>query len=293
MVVANDVTVRLLADLVFRSAWPRIPADLPTRTLSALVAAPVAIAAAWFGTPWFELLVALVLAAGAREWIRLCGLRLRTGGFAVWLAPLASVLAGAFAEPFVTLPVLAIAILVGLLQDSARNSAGVTLGRWATLGAAALGTTAFAAMYLRIWVPDGAATILWLFAVVWASDIGAYFTGRAFGGPKLAPRISPAKTWSGLIGGLLLAAVVGAVGGALKADGFSFAAVVIALAVASASVGGDLFESFVKRRFHAKDSGSVIPGHGGVLDRIDGLLTAAPVLAMIAALSSGDPVTWQ
>ncbi|MEK9662524.1 MAG: CDP-archaeol synthase, partial [Alphaproteobacteria bacterium] len=151
----------------------------------------------------------------------------------------------------------------------------------------------WSAMYLRIWVPDGALTIFWLFAVVWAADIGAYFTGRAIGGPKLAPRISPGKTWSGFAGGMILAVLIGGVGGWLKGGEWGVAAFLVALAVALASVFGDLLESWVKRRFGAKDSGSIMPGHGGVLDRIDGILTATPVLAIIAALASGDPVTWQ
>jgi phosphatidate cytidylyltransferase len=156
-----------------------------------------------------------------------------------------------------------------------------------------LGASALSAVYLRIWVPDGAATILWLLAVVWAADIGAYFTGRAIGGPKLAPAISPGKTWSGFAGGMVLAVLVGGGGGWLKAGDVSLPAVAVAAVVAVASVAGDLLESWVKRRFGAKDSGTIMPGHGGVLDRIDGLLTALPILAMIAAVVVGDPVTWR
>jgi phosphatidate cytidylyltransferase len=225
----------------------------------------------------------------------LCGLSLRAGGLPVWLTSPATVLVSAFAEPSSSLFVLAIGVGVGMLQDAGRNRTmpGGRPGRWSAAGATLFGATALAAMYLRIWVPGGAATILWLFAVVWASDIGAYFSGRALGGPKLAPAISPAKTWSGLAGGLVLAMIVGAVGGYLKVGAINLPSVAVALVVALASVGGDLLESFVKRQFGAKDSGAIMPGHGGVLDRIDGLLTAAPVLAIIAAFSTGDPITWQ
>lgn len=278
---------------------PRRAGELAKRIASALVVAPVALAAVWFGTPWFELLIALVMIIAAFEWTRLCGLPLRAGGGPVWFTPLATLLVAAFAEPPLAFAVLAIGTGVGALQDATtRGRDPAKTGRWAALGAALIGATAWSALYLRVWVPDGAATVFWLFAVVWAADIGAYFTGRAIGGPKLAPRISPGKTWSGFAGGLALAIVVGAVGGWLKAGDATgpqilVPALVTAAAVALASVAGDLLESWVKRQFGAKDSGSIMPGHGGVLDRIDGILTAVPVLAIIAALAQGDPVTWQ
>ena len=252
----------------------------------------MALAAVWFGSPWFEFLIALVLLLGAQEWTRLCGLTLRGGAAPVWGTPLLTLLTAAFAEPPWALAVLAAGTAIGALQQG--NKAGLGRpGRWAAGGAALLGATALSALYLRIWVPDGAATILWLLAVVWAADIGAYFAGRAIGGPKLAPAISPGKTWSGFAGGMALALLVGGAGGWLKAGDASLAAVAVALLVALASVVGDLLESWVKRRFGAKDSGAIMPGHGGVLDRIDGLLTALPILAIIALLAGGDPVTWR
>ena len=296
MAGANDVTVLWLADSSPRTDPSRRLNELVKRTVSALVAAPVAIAAVWFGSPWFEFLVGAMLVVGAFEWTRLCGLGLRTGALPVWGTPLVIVLMSAFAEPAMALPVLLLGVAIGMLQGTRTNEQGSSFGwtgRWSAGGVALLGTAGLAVMYLRIWVPDGAATILWLFAVVWASDIGAYFAGRTLGGPKLAPAISPGKTWSGLAGGLFVAMVVGGIGGYLKADAISSAAIVVAFAVAGAAAAGDLLESFVKRRFGAKDSGSIMPGHGGVLDRIDGVLTAAPVLAIIAVLSAGNPITWQ
>lgn len=265
------------------------------RVISALVAAPIALAAVWFGTPWFEILIAGVLLLGAAEWVRLCGLTVYSGAAAVWFTPFATLLVAAFAEPPLAIAVLLMGVGVGALQDAGKRTLtpAARPGRWSAAGAALLGATAWSAMYLRIWVPDGAMTILWLLAVVWAADIGAYFTGRAFGGPKLAPSISPGKTWSGLVGGLVLAMIVGAAGGWLKAGEANLPALAVAFVVAAASVAGDLLESGIKRRFGAKDSGTIMPGHGGMLDRVDGLLTAAPVLAIIAALASGDPVTWR
>ena len=282
------------------TARPPRSGELAKRILSALVAAPVALGAVWFGSPWFEILIALALIVGAHEWTRICGLTVRSGGALVWFTPIATLLVGAFAGPPLAMTVLIVGVGVGFLHATSTGVPGAgptSPGRWAAGGAALLGALAYAAIYLRVWVPDGAMTILWLLFVVWAADVGAYFAGRAIGGPKLAPAISPGKTWSGMVGGLVLAILVGLAGGWLKAGAISLpvavAALAVAFLVALASVAGDLLESAVKRRFKVKDSGTIMPGHGGVLDRIDGLLTAAPVLAIIAALSSGDPVTWQ
>lgn len=136
-----------------------------------------------------------------------------------------------------------------------------------------------ALLFLRGQAPNifGLTLALWALALVWATDIGAYFAGRSIGGPKLAPRISPSKTWSGLGGGVLAALLVGF---ALH----RFAGLPIELAAASgllavAAQGGDLLESAMKRRAGVKDSGSLLPGHGGVMDRLDGVATAAPLAA--------------
>lgn len=138
-----------------------------------------------------------------------------------------------------------------------------------------------ALLFLRGQVPNifGLTLALWALALVWATDIGAYFAGRSIGGPKLAPRISPSKTWSGLGGGVLAALLVGFLL-------HRFAGLPIELAAASgllavAAQGGDLLESAMKRRAGVKDSGSLLPGHGGVMDRLDGVATAAPLAALL------------
>lgn len=125
---------------------------------------------------------------------------------------------------------------------------------------------------------DGA---LWLLAMVWATDIGAYFAGRAFGGRKLAPRISPSKTWSGLIGGMLAALIVGATMG--DRAGITGLPMWIGAVMAVLAQSGDLLESWMKRRAGVKDSGSLIPGHGGVFDRVDGVLPVALVIGALVA----------
>ena len=138
-------------------------------------------------------------------------------------------------------------------------------------------------VWLRVVQPAGLRQVLWILCVVWATDTVAFFAGSVIGGPKLAPAISPNKTWAGAIGGLVGASLVGL--------GFAIAVgvpITIAM-IASALVGlaaelGDLQESWIKRRLHIKDSGNLIPGHGGLLDRLDSLLFAAPAVCLMLLL---------
>ena len=142
-----------------------------------------------------------------------------------------------------------------------------------------------ALLWLRS-IPDGAAWVAVSFAIVWTTDIGAYFTGRAIGGAKLAPTISPNKTWAGVAGGVIaatalacLAAADFRVPGGPSAFGGALAGVILAVV----AIGGDLFESWLKRRAGVKDSGNLLPGHGGVMDRIDGLVPVVIVVALAIA----------
>jgi phosphatidate cytidylyltransferase len=141
---------------------------------------------------------------------------------------------------------------------------------------------ALALLWVRDRADHGLALVLWIFIVTWATDMGAYFIGRAFGRTKLAPSISPGKTVEGLIGGMAGAAVFGAVW-VLYAD-LGRALLVLAPLFALAAQGGDLFESWMKRRAGVKDSGDWLPGHGGLLDRLDGLVPVA-ILTAIAQLA--------
>jgi phosphatidate cytidylyltransferase len=127
---------------------------------------------------------------------------------------------------------------------------------------------------------EGVIFTLWALALVWMCDIGAYFAGRAIGGPKLAPAISPNKTWAGLAGGVVAASLFGA---AMHWQyGLPWRLTLATPALAVLAQGGDLFESWLKRRAGVKDSGNILPGHGGVLDRLDGLVPVAPVAALLA-----------
>jgi phosphatidate cytidylyltransferase len=158
-------------------------------------------------------------------------------------------------------------------------------GLYAALAVASL-------LWLRQDPPNGRFTVLFLLLVVWGTDIGAYAAGRAIGGPRLAPRVSPGKTWSGAIGG--------AIAGLLAGLALSLAwphlkpgtASVFALLVGLASQIGDLLESALKRRCGVKDSGRLIPGHGGLLDRVDGILLAAPVLTLLCLWHAHGAAAW-
>lgn len=139
---------------------------------------------------------------------------------------------------------------------------------------------------------NGALTLAGMLIIVWFTDTGALICGNLIGGPRLAPKLSPGKTWAGTIGGSLVAALALAFYTRVFTGGPLWAALVFGFAFSFVAHGGDLFESFVKRRFGVKDSGTVIPGHGGVLDRIDSTLAAAPALALLLFVVHFNPIFW-
>jgi phosphatidate cytidylyltransferase len=161
-----------------------------------------------------------------------------------------------------------------------------------------IGLAGLALIHLRGDASAGRANVIFLFLVVWASDIGAYMAGRWLGGPKLAPSVSPNKTWSGAIGGLASAMAVGALA-AYVFDAVGARAVPVSRVLLVAgllgvlSQAGDFFESWIKRHFHVKDSSSLIPGHGGLLDRLDGVLAAAPAAALLGVLLGPGESLWR
>lgn len=185
-------------------------------------------------------------------------------GVAAALIPLCA------ADPWWSLGALALGGVLAAAADPDRRLLAALGAPYVVIGCAALWVLAAG--------PEGRTALFYVVLAVWATDIGAYAAGRAIGGPKLAPRLSPKKTWAGLIGGMTAAALAGA-GVALAAGGPIVAAAALAAALAVVGQAGDLFESWSKRRAGVKDSGRLIPGHGGLLDRIDGLLAAAPAFA--------------
>ncbi len=255
---------------------------LRERIQSAFVMAPVALAAAWFGGLAFALLVAVAGFAMLWEWQRLTTPHRGFDG-------LGRALAGAMvATAMLTVSNPAMAGLVVLVAAVYALVAGRS--PWLAAGAVYIGVPLLSLVWLR--EAGGTETLLWLFAVVWGTDIGAYAAGRLIGGPKIAPLISPSKTWAGLLGGMAAAAGLSAYGAGLVAN-----AHVVELAAAGAGLavvaqGGDFFESWLKRRAGVKDSSGLIPGHGGVLDRVDGLIAVAPLVALWVVLHKGGVATW-
>jgi phosphatidate cytidylyltransferase len=144
-------------------------------------------------------------------------------------------------------------------------------------------------LFLRL-TPDGLPAVLLVLAVVWATDTAAFFAGRLIGGAKLSPDISPNKTWSGAIAGLVAGLLAGLIVAALASVPVSIPLVIIVALLSVASQAGDLFESWVKRLFGVKDSGDLIPGHGGLLDRVDGLAVASGLAAIIGWLHGGASI---
>jgi phosphatidate cytidylyltransferase len=281
-VAGNVGTVRRLEHTEFGSLQPRV--------LSAIALAPLPIAAIWFGSPWLPLLTALAGAVMAWEWGRLC----RQGRFGATGIVLVGVVLATIATATLTTLGLAIAFALlgaGVVFWSARGRPDLH-PEWTAFGSLWVTLPCICLLWLARGGANGRATLLWVLAVVWATDIGAYVVGRTLGGPRLAPRWSPRKTWAGLAGGAACAALAGWATAVWL--GISPASTLVLLSAGLAIVAqfGDLAESLAKRRFGVKDSSGLIPGHGGLLDRLDGLLAVIPVVALLTLIDGRSVVTW-
>lgn len=260
--------------------------NLGLRVASAAVLVPAALAAAWFGGWPYLVLIAIGVALLAIEW---GGMSAPVSPTRVAAAVAAAVLVaifvgyrGHFAWAWGAIPLAAAAAAViarGVAERPADAAYGVLY-------------IAPAALCL-VWLRDtnqGAWWTLMLFAATWAADIGAFAVGSTLKGPKLWPRFSPNKTWSGFVGGLAAAMGAGSLMAALPYFDLNiYAAAAIGLLAGLATMAGDLWESALKRRFGVKDSGDLIPGHGGLLDRVDGLMFAVVVMA---ALRFANQLGW-
>jgi phosphatidate cytidylyltransferase len=257
--------------------------DLPIRLVAGVVMAAVALAATWAGGWPFRLLVAAAAALMLVEWGDMH--RVPRGWAYAGGALLAGLLlvVGEYLYPEAVTPLI---LDVGALSTNGRGFGAIALlalavglaSRRATMigGTLYVGIPAFAMISLG-WASG--ALVLWVLIVTWATDILAYFAGRAIGGPKLAPRISPNKTWAGLGGGVVGAVLFGWLTASVLAMWPLF--LWIGGPMALIAQAGDLFESWLKRRAGVKDSGTILPGHGGVLDRLDGLLAVALATALL------------
>lgn len=254
--------------------------ELRTRTIVGLGLVAMAAGALIFGGFLFWMLLAIAGVLMMGEWGMLAGAtpdqrRMAMYAVSVPLAILCPLAAGISWIGFGLM--MAAFFFVLITARSARMALGVLY----------VCCPVMALLFLRGQAPDGQGLLLafWALGLVWATDIGAYFAGRTIGGPKLAPRVSPSKTWSGLGGGVLAALLTGFLL-------YRFADLPIQLAAASGLLAvaaqlGDLFESAMKRRAGVKDSGTLLPGHGGVMDRLDGVVAAAPLAALLYLVLAG------
>lgn len=255
--------------------------NLQLRIVSSVVLAIAVLALTWLGGLPFRVLAVAIGAAVMFEWCTMAreasssrGTTIAAGFLCVVLL---AILAGQPAA--IVFAIIAGGTIAGLIYSRIASEP-----LWPAAGLAYAGVSAASLAFLRGADQPGLIAILFLFAVVWATDVMAYFCGRAIGGPKLAPSISPGKTRSGAAGGTLFSVLAG-IGVAMAADANVVLMASAALLLSVLSQIGDLFESWVKRRHGKKDSGSLIPGHGGVMDRVDGLVAAALALYVVGWLS--------
>ncbi len=264
------------------------PENLTVRIVSASLLAVIALAVTWIGGLVFALLVGLAAMVVFWEWNTLT----RNKGFGLHqLLAYGAILVAAIGcgmEPQIALlgvPAAAaagivLALSVAYLAYGHEYASGAP---WPALGLVYAGGAVIAMVLTRQSASHGLAAIIWLFALVWGTDIAAYFCGRAVGGPKLWQRVSPNKTWSGFFGGIAAGASAGTLAVLLLVGNISLSLFAFSLFIAAVSQGGDLFESSLKRRFGAKDSSALIPGHGGLMDRLDALIAAA-IVAFLAGV---------
>jgi phosphatidate cytidylyltransferase len=281
--------------------------NLQKRILSAAVLLPVTAAVIAFGRPYFELWVAAFAGVMAWEWSQVCsrrrnprdpapGARLPAAawhlpGIVLILTAVVAVLSLGFAPsgPRTAWTILGVGALLSVVLAT-NHHAGRAM--WFPLGAVYATVPALSLVAIRAEPDFGRASVFWIIALVVAADTGGYLVGRTIGGPKLAPRISPNKTWSGLAGAVAGAALVGL----LTAFILNHTNVLM-LTLLSAGLGlieqaGDLAESAFKRHFGVKDTSQIIPGHGGVLDRVDGLLTVVVAVWIANKVAGGSVLAW-
>jgi phosphatidate cytidylyltransferase len=281
---------RPVAAAKFRALLQRLRtrlADLGPRAASSLILIAGALATLQLDSMIF---VVVWLAAALRihwEWQRLIGGGAPRRRLAVGAAALiaAAILAGASNLPLAVGVIVLAAIVAGI-----RDSGGFRI--WAAAGVVYAGSLVISICMLRLALPLGVRAIAWLFAVVWGTDVVAYFAGRLIGGPKFLPGISPSKTWSGTLTGIFGGACLGTAFLAIMEHLTAWpnpaplaALFLLGLVTAMVSQAGDLFESWAKRQFGAKDSGALIPGHGGLMDRLDGFIAAAAWVALLGVAS--------
>lgn len=266
--------------------------SLAQRLLTALILIPVVIWLVLYSPDhFFTLFLGVIVFLGGREWAALSGVQNKLNKILIALL-FTSVPAVIYVFDLLSVSLLmsfmvlfwVCVVLSILITPNRLLTVKVPQPLHVFLGLLLMGTTALALFYLRVGMENGPSLLMYLLLLIWIADSGAYFAGRAFGKHKLAPVISPGKSIEGVVGGLLLSALF--VFFAAEYTGYtnSILFLVMSIIVALVSVYGDLFESLLKRRAGVKDSGALLPGHGGVLDRLDSLIAAAPFFVGSLAL---------
>ena len=279
-----------------------VSSELQQRVLSAIVLIAIALLGVFGGQQWALGVIGLMGLLAMYEWLDMLrppqGAALQGLSYAAVVITLLASYWTSLTLALLVLVLLSAAVFffaLGVFRAAApeKGDSAELLYKagWIALGIPYIVGGALALLTLRQWPQTGLGLTLYLLVVVWGTDIGAYFAGRYFQGPKLMPAVSPSKTWSGLYGGIAMAILLG-YGCAVACHArLLVVAIILAALLAVVAQMGDLFESFVKRRCGVKDSGRIIPGHGGVLDRIDGLLFAGVFLALFHA-QQGDKLLW-
>jgi phosphatidate cytidylyltransferase len=264
------------------------PPDLLPRVLTALVGIPLILVTNWLGGVWWASLIAAIVIVGASEFGSLHpGLSASARGVTIAGALVLATSIVAVGNHVVTGLVfvgsVALAAAVVVHLRASVDQGVVVWPRWPTalLGALYLGLPGGVLVRWRGEAPY--ASIVWLFVTLWVNDTTAYFVGLAAGHRRLEPRISPGKSWEGAVAGLVAATVTAAVGSVALGVPL-WTATVLGAAVSVTSQAGDFFKSSIKRRAGVKDSGNILPGHGGVIDRFDGLLAASPIVYLLIRL---------
>jgi phosphatidate cytidylyltransferase len=262
------------------------------RAMTAVVLAAPAAAAVILGPPYLPIFVAAIAAIMAWEWVRVTGHARRALGLAsIALAMLliAAIAVAATARYGWAYAILAAAVPVIYGTMRAIGRPGALAG---AIGPLYIGVPAISLLWLYARPEIGRELVIWLISIVIATDIAAYFAGRALRGPKLAPRVSPGKTWSGAAGGLAGAVAVGLGLGLALELARPLVLVAAALVFSLISQLGDLVESGLKRAFSVKDASGILPGHGGMMDRVDGIVAALVASALMIWIGGGDPRPW-
>jgi phosphatidate cytidylyltransferase len=266
--------------------------DLGPRAGSSAILVAIAILSLRVGGVMFVLAWLAAALVVHFEWQRIIGGERQAMRLAIGSAALvtAAILVSTVSANLAALVICLAALAAGRAADPGQRG-------WAGVGVLYSGSLIISVVTLRMSFPFGPRAIAWLFAVVWGTDVVAYFAGRLIGGPKFLPQISPSKTWAGTALGVVGGALIGSLFLAIVAritrldtPAPSLAPFLLGLATAIVAQGGDLFESWMKRRFGAKDSSNFIPGHGGLMDRLDGFIAAAVWAAVLGSLR-GFPTT--